>query len=159
MQTGYYWNCGLNVAYIAIRLFHKEVDIYQLADEIKAGTHLERDVSLLDLKRVFEKYGLAAEGFRADYAEELISFAKPDIILIVRIDSHRRDQDVGHFIVIKGGQDYVIVIDPPCHPKRFAKEDIIEDDVLSTASGEFLAVYEPEVPSHYANEKGGSCRK
>lgn len=136
----YHWNCGLNVAYITVRLFHADVDIYKLADEIKAGVRLERSVSLLDLKRAFEKHGLIAEGFRADYSEEIIPFAEPDNILIVRVESRFRDQTIGHFIVIKGSQDYVVVIDPASHPKRLAKENIIEEGVLSSASGEFLVV-------------------
>jgi len=139
----YHWNCGLNVGYITLRLFHKDVDIYKLADEIKADERLERNVSLLDLKKAFEKRGLIAEGFKADYTEEIIEFAQPGIILIVRIAPLSGGHNAGHFIMIKGDRDHIIVIDPPYHPKKFTKKDVIEDDILSGASGEFLFVYEP----------------
>ena len=51
----YHWNCGLNTGYITLRLFRKDVDIIELADEIKAGPYLKRSVSLLNLKKAFEK--------------------------------------------------------------------------------------------------------
>jgi len=137
----YRWNCGLNVAYVTLRLFHKDVNIYKLADEVKAGDRLERNVSLLDLKKAFEKYGLTAEGFKADYPEEIIEFAQPHSILIVRIESRLGDQSIAHFIVIKGDRDHVIVIDPPYRPKKFTRQDIINDGILSRTSGEFLIVY------------------
>jgi len=137
----YHWNCGLNVGYVTLRLFHKDVNIYKLADEIKAGERLERNVSLLDLKKAFEKYGLTAKGFKADYPEEIIEFAQPENILIIRLDFYLVDQNIGHFIAIKGGRDHVIVIDPPYHPKKFARQDIIEYGILSHATGEFLLVY------------------
>lgn len=137
----YYRNCGLNVGYVTLRLFHKDVDIYKLADEIKAGVHLERNVSLLALKKAFEKYGLIAEAFKADYPEEIIAFSEADVILIVRVDSCPGDNNVGHFIVIKGGRDHVIVIDPPYRPEKFTRKDIIEEGILSGITGEFLVVY------------------
>lgn len=137
----YHWNCGLNVGYVTLRLFRRDVNIYKLAEEIKAGERLERNVSLLDLKKAFEKRGLIAEGFKADYPEEIIEFAQPDSVLIVRVDSHIGDQSIGHFIVIKGNRDHVIVIDPPYHPKKFTRQSIIEDGVLSRTSREFLVVY------------------
>ena len=142
-KTGYYWNCGLNVGYVTIRLFHKDVNIYKFGDEINAGAYLERDVSLLDLKKAFEKYGLVAEGFKADELEEIIGFSKPDNILIVRFESCREDIKAGHFTVVKGGRDHVIVLDPPYHPKKFTTQGIIEDGILGGVSGEFLVVYEP----------------
>lgn len=137
----YHWNCGLNVGYITLRLFHKEVDIAKLVDELEAGAHFERNISLVNLKKAFEKYGLIAEGFKADYPEEIIGFAKSDSILIVCLESGSAEQIVGHFILIKVLHNDVLVIDPPCHPQKFTKQDIIEGDVLSNATGEFLTVH------------------
>lgn len=136
----YQWNCGLNVGYIGLRLFSKDVDIYELAHEINAGPRLGRGVSMLDLKRAFEKHGLVAQGFRADYPQEIIALSEPDNILIVRLESVPGDQSTGHFVLIKGGRNHATVVDPPCRPKRFSKEDIIEKGVLSSASGEFLVL-------------------
>jgi hypothetical protein len=133
----------LNAGYVTLRLFHKDVDIAGLAEQIKAGARLEREVSLLDLKKAFEKHDLIAEGFKYDHPEEIIEFAQPGIILIVHIGSMSGVQNAGHFIVIKGGCEHLVVIDPPYHPKKFAKKDIIEDTILSRASGEFLVVQEP----------------
>lgn len=149
----YHWNCGLNVAYITLRLFHRDVNLYKLADEIGAGVYFERDVSLLALKKAFEEYGLIAEGFTADYPEEIMGFAKPDNILVVYVDCCCGNQKLGHFIVVKGFQDHVLVIDPPYHPKRFTRQNIIEKGPLFAATGEFLVVYEPEVPSPHTNEE------
>jgi hypothetical protein len=140
-HSEYHWNCGLNAAYIALRLLHKHVSIYSLGQEINAGAYLERNVSFLDLKKLFERYELNAEGFKADYPEEIIQFAKADRVLIVRMASPRGHQGVGHFIVVKGARDYVIVIDPPYHPKKFTRQDIIKHDILSRTTGEFLLVY------------------
>jgi len=146
-DVDYHWNCGLNVGYITLRLFDKNVDIYRLADELKAGPHLERNISLLDLKIVFEKYGLIAEGYKADCLEEIITFAQPEIMLIVRLDSRIGQHNLGHFLLIKGGPDHVLLIDPPHHPKKFRLDQIIEAGVISSTTGEFLVVYEPQVGS------------
>lgn len=140
----YHWSCGLNVAYVTLRLFHRDVEINELANELTVGAFFEQDASFLNLVKAFEKYGLIAKGFKADYPQEIIEFAGPENVLIVRVNCNGRDRVLGHFIVIKGTQDGFILIDPPYHPKKFTRQDATEGKVLSDASGEFLVVNKPK---------------
>jgi len=144
LPNNYYrWNCGVNVAYISLRLFGKQTDIHDLADQLKAGPRFQGNVSFLSLKKAFQDYGLFAEGFKADSPEEILSFAKPDNILILYVHRDFANQTVGHFIIIKTLNGYLLTLDPPHHPKKFTRSDMIHDGVLSAASGEFLIIYEP----------------
>jgi len=145
VQT-YHLNCGVNVAYVTLRLFNRIASLKEVSQTIGAGFTFERNVSLLDLKTMFVASGLVVEGFKADQLEEMADFAKVGDVLVVRVE-HCADQQIGHFVVLKPTPNWVILIDPPYRPRALAKKDLLKDPVLSRATGEFLVVSESQDPS------------
>lgn len=139
-ERGYHWNCGLNVAYISLKLFGQEVDINDLAKDLDAGAYFERDVSMLRLKQALERRGLIVEGFRADSTKEIIRFANSENVLILRMGWDRNVGGTGHFILIKACGKDIIRIDPPRNVERFAKENELTGKFLANATGEFLVI-------------------
>jgi hypothetical protein len=139
----YHNNCGLNIGYVAARLFDVEVSLSQLVDEIGAGRLLERTISLLDLKRMFEAHSLSAEGFKADTDAEILEFLTPDNVIIVRLQRKSTARTLHHFSGIKAFRDGVLLIDPPRTPKMSARAALPQMCKPWQFTGEFLVVSKP----------------
>lgn len=144
MPTVYQWNCGVNAAYVTLRLFHRDVAFNKLGEQLRAGPHFEQEVSFFYLKRVFEKNGLIAKAYQADYTEEILEFCQPTDVAIVKLNSCGADRDIGHFIIVRKRKDSAIVINPPHFPIEYDIQEIIEEGIILDSSGEFLLVSDPE---------------
>lgn len=133
-------NCAVNVGYVTLRLFQRDVPLQEFVQQLDAGRQLERVCSLGDLKRAFQVQGLACEGFRADRAGSILDYLNAQNLIVLRIESFR--PGVGHFLMLKASSDGYIVIDPPNTPVLRSREELLSGFPLNVASGEFLVVSE-----------------
>ena len=133
----YNWNCGFNVTYVALRFFQKEIVFPSVVKQLNIGRQFKRNATFLDIKNCLEKNELLVSGYKANSPKEIVDFAKPGHILIIREHAYYGDQDIGHFIVFRRIQDRFQIIDPPYSPKSFTS-DI--DLPVSGWSGEFLDI-------------------
>jgi hypothetical protein len=139
----YVSNCGVNLTYMALNLFHREMPMADVVAELGAGPAMVRNCSLGDMKGLFENHGLQVKGCKADTLEEACAFLKPGTAMILRKKYTLGHQDVGHFVMAWSGSRGVAVLDPPRAPRWITRESLSRDPLLDGFSGEFLTIADP----------------
>jgi hypothetical protein len=96
-QTGPY--CGPNALYLLLRFVGKDVTYEEVLHAFSPGEH---GVSLADIKRVADHYGIDSELRKGISADSLASAPMPMILHVSNQVSEKDDAGAGHFILVTG---------------------------------------------------------
>jgi hypothetical protein len=133
-------NCGVNSAYVCLHLFGRKPSLMTVANWLHAGDGFEKDCTLGDLKRAFETAGLTVSALKSEDLAEVVNLVRPGAAVVLRLRISTGTFSGFHFCVLVGGNQSVVIIDPP-HPNRVVKRvDLIRNRWFLNATGEFLVV-------------------
>jgi hypothetical protein len=130
-------NCGVNVTYLALRLFGFSAAVGDVAKDLGVGPSHEKLRSFADIKRVLARRSLEVQGLRADTLEGVLNWVTPGRIVTLKLSDSPRQ---GHFVLLVASGDDVIVVDPPYQPRRLPRSDAIRNQLLLTSTNEFLVI-------------------
>lgn len=143
-QSTWISNCGVNSAYVLLRLFGIETTIPEVAFSTKAGERHENQLSLLDLKKLFEKHNLKVEGLNTPNIKETIDSCRNDTILVIHLQKMLAGRMIGHFVVAVPAAQGAILIDPPMGPVYVSDANLEETFLMQQATGKVLLVTRPK---------------
>ena len=139
VEKDYHENCGVNVAYLILRILEKQVDLQSVAQGLNAGDTFAQPVSMLQIKNILEQNHIKVFGLQADESDEFILCAQ-DSFLILHIKPDANPSDIGHYIIVTKLQDHYIMIDPPRMVTSIEKEKLKEILNTNRINNKFLMV-------------------
>lgn len=141
-------NCGLNCSYSTIRLFGLECDFSKLANEMGLDDSRVEECSFLMIKKVVEKRGLKVIGHKANSTAEMFSEIPTASVVIARTKTVQQGFGVSHFVLIIPAYDEFVIFDPSRgKSNRYQRSELVKENVLADATGEYLVVTESKSES------------
>ncbi|HEX8340507.1 MAG TPA: DUF1573 domain-containing protein [Tepidisphaeraceae bacterium] len=133
-------NCGLDVAYTALRMFGQTTSLRDVADKTGLDAERRKLLSFLDLKQYLEGRGLIVNALKASTARALIDAVPANALAVVRTQSGSGNP---HFFILMPSGNNVLFFDAytrRSHAK--SRDDAAADQWLLNMTGEFLVVTE-----------------
>jgi hypothetical protein len=143
-STEYLSNCGLNTAFLALELLDCQAPLQDVAQDIRAGPHFERQCSMADLKRCFEHRGLRVDAYKVEKEKnEILAYVRPGEVLVLHSQQPMGTGLVGHFTTLWGVQGGAVWIDPPTRPRYVPLAQISALREFQQSTGQFMVIQRP----------------